>query len=320
MTTATASVRIDHHAGLEPVPPRSSIPVNANAFRDREQAALMRFIGWFALGRGVAQLVAPRAAAEVAGIRPDDVAVRAMGVREIVTGLGVLTSARPKDWMWARVISDWMDLAYLGNEFVADGTQRAHLAGTGALLTGLTAMEMFSGSQLSSLPARSLANDERGIHVIASITVNATADELYRFWRNLENLPRILRHVQSVMPIEGNRSRWTATGPAGLPITWDAELTEDVLSERIAWVAADNAIVTSAGTVSFRRAAGGRGTVLDVDLRYEPIGGACGALLAFLFGKEPHQQITEDLRAYKAFVETGEVPTIRGQVSGRGID
>jgi uncharacterized membrane protein len=158
---------------------------------------------------------------------------------------------------------------------------------------------------------------ERGTKVEKSVTINRPAEELFRFWRNFENLPRFMNHLESVRVTEGGRSHWVAKAPAGTSVEWDAEIYNEKENELIAWRTLENADVDSAGSVRFEPAAGGRGTVVRVVLKYDPPGGKLGSLVARLFGENPEQQIDEDLRRFKQLMETGEVATIEGQTSGR---
>ena len=156
-----------------------------------------------------------------------------------------------------------------------------------------------------------------GVKVEKSITINKSPEELYRFWRNFENLPRFMNHLESVRTTDGNRSHWVAKAPAGSTVEWDAEIYNEKENELIAWRSLEGADVDNAGSVRFEPATGGRGTVVRVTLKYDPPGGALGALVAKLFGEEPSQQIDEDLRRFKQVMEAGEAATTEGQPSGR---
>lgn len=157
----------------------------------------------------------------------------------------------------------------------------------------------------------------RGIKVEKSVTVNKSPEELYRFWRNFENLPRFMDHLESVRVDDGGRSHWVAKAPAGTTVEWDAEVYNEKENELIAWRSLEGADVDNAGSVRFESAQEGRGTTVRVSLKYDPPGGVIGSTFAKLFGEEPSQQIEEDLRRFKQVMETGETPTTEGQSSGR---
>lgn len=147
----------------------------------------------------------------------------------------------------------------------------------------------------------------RGIHVEESITINKPVSEIYRHWSRLENLPSIMSHVKKVEDLGNGRTRWTADAPAGQEVTWEAETIQNLENERLTWRSVPGADVPNEGSVSFRERSGGRGTEVHVTLMYHPPGGALAAGLATLFGKEPTQQIKEDLRRFKQQMETGEI-------------
>jgi uncharacterized membrane protein len=156
-----------------------------------------------------------------------------------------------------------------------------------------------------------------GIKVDAATTINRSPEELYRFWRVFENLPRFMKHLESVTRMDDRRSHWVARAPGGKTVEWDAEITDERENQLIAWRSQEGSQVDNVGSVRFDRAPGGRGTIVRVSLQYNPPGGIVGATLAKLFGEEPQQQISEDLRRFKQMMEAGEVPTTEGQPSGR---
>jgi uncharacterized membrane protein len=157
--------------------------------------------------------------------------------------------------------------------------------------------------------------DSNRIH--ESFTIMQSPEELYRFWRDLSNLPRFMRNVRSVEESEGNRSHWVVGGPGDRTYEWDAEIVRDEPGRIISWRTVGDADVPHSGVVTFRPATGGRGTVVDVEIAYDPPGGSAGAALARLFGTRPKEDVREDLRRFKQLVETGEIPTIRGQSAAR---
>jgi uncharacterized membrane protein len=154
---------------------------------------------------------------------------------------------------------------------------------------------------------------QHGIKVSEMVTINRSPEELYAVWRDFENLPKLMRHVESVQILDSRRSRWKVRGPAGLTVEWDAEIVRDIPNELITWQSLENAEVIHAGSVSFERTPGSAGTEVRVILRYDPPGGALGATLAGLLGEEPSGQIREDLRNFKRMVEFGEFPTVKAK-------
>jgi len=157
---------------------------------------------------------------------------------------------------------------------------------------------------------------ERGIQVVERFTVMKSPEELYSFWRNFENLPRFMKHLESVRCEGEKRSHWVANGPAGYKVEWDAEIINDEPNRLIAWRSLGGADVDNAGSVRFTSAPGDRGTEVSVTMDYIPPAGRAGAFIAKLFGRDADQMIREDLRRFKQLIETGEVPTTEGQSRG----
>ena len=153
----------------------------------------------------------------------------------------------------------------------------------------------------------------KAVRVERTVTIAMEPDELYRFWRNFENLPRIMEHLESVTVLDSTRSRWKAKAPAGASVEWEAVIHNEIPNELIAWKSVDEATVPNAGSVHFTAAPGGRGTEVKVVLEYQPPAGKLGQIVARLFGEAPEQQVREDLRRFKSMMESGEVPTTEGQ-------
>ncbi len=157
----------------------------------------------------------------------------------------------------------------------------------------------------------------KGFKVEKSVTINKSPEELFRFWRNFENLPRFMNHLEAVHVTGENRSHWVAKAPAGTTVEWEAEVYNEKENELIAWRSLEGADVDNAGSVRFEADPAGRGTVVRVALKYDPPGGTLGKIVAKLFGEAPDQQVEEDLRRFKQLMEAGETPTTEGQPSGR---
>ncbi len=131
--------------------------------------------------------------------------------------------------------------------------------------------------------------------------------DVYQFWRRLENLPQFMTHLERVSEAADGTSRWATSGPAGLTVEWDAEIINEVENTVLAWRSLPGSDVTTAGSVNFVAARGGRTTQVSVHLQYAPPAGKAGALVASLFGREPSQTIREDLRHFKQLLEAGEI-------------
>ncbi|HEY3065328.1 MAG TPA: SRPBCC family protein [Methylomirabilota bacterium] len=146
-----------------------------------------------------------------------------------------------------------------------------------------------------------------GIKVDQAVLVNAPADRLFRFWRNLENLPRIMSNVESVRTESPMRSHWVVRGPAGKAFEWDAEVINEVPNETIAWRSVGHPDVEHAGSVRFEPAPDG-GTVVRVSLQYDPPAGVIGGVIAAsTWLGDAGQRIDEDLTNFKQAVESGRI-------------
>ncbi len=148
----------------------------------------------------------------------------------------------------------------------------------------------------------------RGIHVEQAVTVMKPVSEVYRFWRNFENLPKFMQHLESVAEREEGISHWVAKGPAGMKVEWDARIINEVDNTVIGWQSLEGSMISTAGSVNFRDT--GRGTEVRVHLQYNPPGGKLGAAVAWMLGEEPSIQVMDDLRRFKRLLETGETPSL----------
>lgn len=203
-----------------------------------------------------------------------------------------------------------MERAATNRAQTSDQSSSAALFVVGALLLGI-GVAVVAGARRRRSP-----NDRR-IRTEQHVTIDRSPEELYAYWRKLENLPQIMGHLESVTERDAKRSSWTARGPLDTQVSWEAEITQDLPGEMIAWRSLEDADVKNAGSVTFTELSHGRGTDLKVVLAYEPPAGRLGAVVAKLLGEEPEQQLREDLRRFKQRMETGEVATTEGQSSGR---
>lgn len=235
-----------------------------------------------------------------------------------------------------------MDLALLGAGLNADHAEQERITKAMIAVAGVTALDLYCSRQLSHQePAyfgdssrqlqdwgqqpgnrqqadgqqfhqqpqqrRPAVSAQQGIHVVKTITINRPVEEIYQFWRNFENLPRFMHHLESVQVSDEQHSRWKAKAPAGMTVEWDAEIIDDTPNERISWRSTEGSDVSNAGSVRFKPAPANRGTVVTVEIEYAPPGGKLGAAIAKLFGEEPESQVQDDLRLFKQVLETGDI-------------
>ena len=165
----------------------------------------------------------------------------------------------------------------------------------------------------------------RGVIVEDVVTIHRPIDEVYAYWRSLENLPRFMEHLEEVQERDRSLSHWTARGPLGVRVEWDAEIINDIPPTLLSWKSIGESEVASAGSVRFRPV-GDNATEVRVKLQYDPPAGKMGATVAWFFGEDAQQQIAEDLRKFKDLLEGNSAPeegyraTASSQRMRRGLD
>lgn len=152
--------------------------------------------------------------------------------------------------------------------------------------------------------------------VETAVTINRPREELYAFWRRLENLPRFMKHLDEVVDVGGGCSHWVGKSPLGFRVEWDAEIVEEREGQLLSWRSLPGSQIRNAGTVLFEDAAGGRGTVVRVSLELLAAGNVLGQAVGKVLAPVTEQQVREDLRRFKQLMEGGEIPTTEGQPTG----
>ncbi len=279
-----------------------------------KQQDLARALGWFSVGLGVAELLAPRRLEKAIGVRKNHNGLtRSYGLRELTAGIGLLTANEKKlsPWVWSRVVGDILSIVSLGTGLATERNNKSKLTFATAAVLGVTVADILCSMQLSEEEAGATRSVRR------SVTIRKSPQELYQFWRNFENLPNFMYHLESVQVTGGTRSSWVAKGPAGRTVKWDAEIVDDQPNHLIVWQSLPGADVDNWGTIRFEPVQNGKETIVQVELGYVPPAGAMGAIIAKLFGEAPEQSVKDDLRRFKQLMETGEIPTTEGQSAGR---
>jgi len=279
---------------------------NTNAKR------LAKGLGWFSVGLGLTELLAPSLIANISGVSKRRTGlIRLYGLRELASGIAIFSTKDPAAAVWSRVAGDALDLASLSAACTSPDAKRGRITFATANVLAVTALDVMCAKQLSN-------GGSKGIHAKANCVINRTPDEVYSFWRDFRNLARFMKHLESVEEFSDGRSHWTAKGPAGTQVEWDAELIADEPGRVITWRSLEGSDVDNAGAVRFERAAGGRGTIIKVNIQYNPPVGVIGATFAKLFGEEPEQQLDDDLRRFKQIMEVGEVVVSEATLLGTG--
>jgi uncharacterized membrane protein len=160
-----------------------------------------------------------------------------------------------------------------------------------------------------------LSSKHRGstdVRVERDITVGRTAEDLFAFWRNLENLPLFMGSVDRVEILDDTRSLWTTTTSDGRPLSWEAEILEEQEPHSISWASVKGSDVETWGSVHFAPAPGDRGTEVRLVIRFiPPSSERVSEWFWNLFGEEPADQLRNDLRRFKQLMELGEIVRAR---------
>ncbi|HEX4124170.1 MAG TPA: SRPBCC family protein [Tepidisphaeraceae bacterium] len=171
----------------------------------------------------------------------------------------------------------------------------AGAAGAVAILRRITRVEITRASKLGL--------DRRAVTVRKTITLSASVAMVFYFFADYTGFPHFMSNVKEVRALGGDRSRWVVAGPMGVPISWDAELTEYIPYEVIAWRSLPGAVIENAGVIRFEPEP--EGTRVDIHLAYNPPAGVIGHLAARMFGADPKNEMDADLARVKRMIETG---------------
>jgi uncharacterized membrane protein len=280
--------------------------------RELPQEGLARALGWFSIALGTAEFLAPDAMTRLIGASSDAktiALVRTMGLREVTNGIAILTRPGTSGPVWSRVAGDGADLAFLGAAHGSEYADRRRLMAATAAVAGVTVLDVMCARRLSS---RESSQPTAPARVAEAITVNRPIEQVFGFWRQLENLPRFMRYVESVERLGDGTSRWRAIGPGGITVDWMAETVTERENDLIAWRSLPDARVQTSGSVRFTPAPGARGTEVHVDMTFEPPAGSLGKAIGWLTSRDPARQLHEDLQRFKQLLETGEIAVSEG--------
>jgi uncharacterized membrane protein len=202
---------------------------------------------------------------------------------------------------WERIAS-----AVIGGGLVGVGVRRGSLTGVLLALVGAEGLRRGITGRCAFYRMRAV---RKGVEFRRAVTIQCTPYEAYALWRDLRNLPRFMEHVDAIELETDRISRWVVSqGPK--TFTWRAEIIEDTPGRRLRWKSLEGSDIEHEGTVDLMEAPGGRGTIVDVRMRYWPPGGL--PIAAMLFGplrRVPGMQLGEELARLRMLIETGELAT-----------
>lgn len=149
----------------------------------------------------------------------------------------------------------------------------------------------------------------RDIHLSSSVSINRSAADIYKFWRDFSNLPKVMSFLEKVEPREGRISHWVARVPKGPALEWDSELVEDTPQHQLSWRSLEGSDLNTWGTVVFEPRGDGRVTEVSLSFNFNPPGGVTGSATANFLRSLESSVLSKNLRNLKAQLETGEIPT-----------
>jgi uncharacterized membrane protein len=276
---------------------------------------LARALGWVSVGLGIPELLKPDTVTRAVGVgdgAKQRTLATAVGARELMHAAALLGSRVPTRWVWTRVAGDAMDLTALTRALRNhDRRGMSRTIAATAAVAGITAVDVYAAVRGGR------GKGMGSMQLTATTTVTKSPDEVYGFWRRLDNLPTFMAHVEEVDVLGPTRSHWKVTAPFGQSVEWDAEVVDDQPGRRVAWRSVEGADVDNEGAVTFTPAPGDRGTEVHVTISYAIPGGKLGEIVARLLGEDPHQQLDDDLRRFKQVMETGEVVRSDGAPWGK---
>ena len=198
---------------------------STNQWSDRSSYQSMAIgLGWFSIGLGLAEVAAPGAVAQLIGVRNSNNSRRTLqsfGMREIANGLALLQSRHNATWLWTRVGGDALGAAALFRALDDPNNDRDRVLSALGAVAGVAALDAFCAAGLSqrsdqyqySRPAHRQAQaheSPHGIRVRKSFTINRQPDVVYAFWRDLENLPTFMAHLEEVRATGDRTRHWRA--------------------------------------------------------------------------------------------------------------
>jgi uncharacterized membrane protein len=242
----------------------------------------------------------------------DGLAVTARDTRNRSAGSGQTREHAPELMQENLAPATRLAVGTVGGLLAIRGTRKGGVSGQLLSVLGFGLLARAAGN----LPARSLVGlgaGRRAVEVEKTLLVRAPVDRVWELWSNFENFPKFMAHLQEVRKVDEGRSHWVALGPAGVPVEWDAAVTDWVPRQFIGWTSVEGSTVETSGQVRFRPVSG-QETEIDVQLSYNPPAGAAGHALASVLGIDPKRAMDEDLVRLKSLLEDEKTSTSEGSV------
>ena len=231
-----------------------------------------------------------------------------LDVRSEPNGTAALQGGRPRGRRPEFAKQSWTPAVRVGAGALAGTALLASARNNGALrVAGAVAGGALLVRALGNRGFRQMAGlkGTRAIELSKTIHILAPIEEVFGFWSRFSNFPKFMSHLKEVRDLGENRSHWVAQGPAGVSISWDAEITDLKKNERLAWKSIAGSTVDTEGAVKFTPSRNG-GTQVAIRMSYTPPAGFLGHSLAWLFGADPKCEMDDDLMRLKSLLEYGK--------------
>jgi uncharacterized membrane protein len=218
---------------------------------------------------------------------------------------------------WELLQSNWtpavrMVASITGAALLIRGLSRGGVRGGLSALAG-TGLLLRAGSNEDLSRALGVDTRRYAVDIQKTLNIQAPVERVYAFWTNYQNFPRFMTHLKEVRDLGNNRSHWVAAGPAGVPVSWDAEIIEKIENKVLSWRSVPGSQVNTRGSVRFDPNPDG-GTRITVRMSYTPPVGLVGHAIASLFGADPKREMDEDLIRLKSLIEFGKTRAHGGTV------
>jgi uncharacterized membrane protein len=203
-----------------------------------------------------------------------------------------------------------------GSGLLLYGAKNRKSIGKAAVVNGAL---LLARSILNAPVSRILGADQTiGLHIQKTISVNASPKDLYEFWKNPENYPKMFGHVNRVTAENGGTFRWQVPGPGGIPVSWTGRIVEKVPDKLVQWCSTPDSTVANRGVVRLEPQKDGR-TRMHVQMSYTPPAGFLGHAVASLLGLDPKTAMDEDFLRLKSLFEVGKTRVHGHEVDQAGL-
>jgi uncharacterized membrane protein len=149
------------------------------------------------------------------------------------------------------------------------------------------------------------SEDSPGFELEETIRINAPVSDVFEFWANPENYPKVFSHITSIEKLGENLYRWTVAGPGGIPVHWDGTITRQVPNTLVEWKSLPGSTVGNLGFVRVDPNYDASTRIL-VRMFYRPPAGILGRFLAEMLGVDPKRVLEQDLKRLKMLFEREE--------------